>query len=206
VLTVPRHLQKLYPCQFPGCPTRKPFNRPADLERHYRNVHDDALKERFYCDYPKCDRSEGNSFFTRKDHCRDHLRDYHKEDIGQAKRTKKDDKYKWERAQEKWLAERTTSPKWWRCSKCLSRIQVDKEGWECRRCNHACESDRKIARRQIKEEDTYSAASFTPNCSTCNGTAWIENRTGGWDLCPNCSPTTSSEVWDSGSYSNYSSY
>ena len=29
----------MYPCQFPGCPTNKPFERPDDLERHYRNVH-----------------------------------------------------------------------------------------------------------------------------------------------------------------------
>jgi hypothetical protein len=64
------------------------FSRPADLERHYKNVHaPQDEKDRFPCGYPKCKRA--TSTFTRKDHYRDHLRDSHKEDIVLAKDDKK---------------------------------------------------------------------------------------------------------------------
>lgn len=189
-----RNIQKgLYPCQFPGCQTMKPakpFNRPADLERHYRNVHASAdQKERFECDYPKCDRASDP--FTRKDHYRDHLRDYHKEDLGHAKRAKNEDRKRWERAQEDWLAERNISPNWWRCVKCLTRARVDVDGWECNKCNGACEPER-AQRRQLKREDavTYSYDSvtypFETSCLTCNGAVWMDSGHGNLVACTSC--------------------
>ena len=42
-------------------------------------MHELEFKEQFYCDHPRYDRSR--LAFTRKDHCRDRLRDYLKEDI-----------------------------------------------------------------------------------------------------------------------------
>jgi hypothetical protein len=187
----------VYPCQFPGCQTNKPFNRPADLERHYRNVHASAdQKERYQCDYPKCERA--TEPFTRKDHYRDHLRDYHKEDLGQAKRAKKEDRHKWERAQESWLAERNISINWWRCAKCLSRVRVEDDGWECSRCNGTCEPDR-AARRQMKREDyvmhTYDTATdlSQSSCTACNGTMYVHDGNAGWESCPKCSLRTAPE-------------
>jgi hypothetical protein len=186
----------VYPCQFPGCPTKKPFNRPADLERHYRNVHASAdQKESYQCDYPRCERASDP--FTRKDHYRDHLRDYHKEDLGQAKRAKRGDERDWERAQENWLAERKISANWWRCAKCLERVRVDEYAWECGRCNGACEADR-AARRQAKREEhsahTYGdTADHSPNCTTCNDTMCIPNPDGSWVACPRCQLRTAPE-------------
>jgi hypothetical protein len=203
----------VYPCQFPGCVTKKPFNRPADLDRHYRNVHASAdQKERYECDYPKCERA--TEPFTRKDHYRDHLRDYHKEDLGQAKRAKKEDRQKWEQAQESWLAERNISANWWRCAKCLSRVRVD-DRWECSRCSGTCESER-VARRQMKREErgvhSYDATAdlFQSNCTMCNGTLYVHNGDN-WVSCPRCglSPAPDfsydPEPLDS-FYAGYSSY
>lgn len=141
-----RDIQKgTYPCQFPGCQSKKAFNRPADLERHYRNVHvSESQRERYQCDYSKCDRAADP--FTRKDHYRDHLRDYHKEDLGQAKGAKTEDRPKWERAQKVWLAERNISSDWWRCAKCLLRVHAAEEGWECQKCNEKCDLERQMMR------------------------------------------------------------
>ncbi len=50
----------------------------GDLTHHINSVHKNSLT--FTCDYPKCDRSQNP--FNRKDHYRNHLRDYHKEAIG----------------------------------------------------------------------------------------------------------------------------
>jgi hypothetical protein len=197
-LTQPRNCQKgTYPCQFPGCLTKKPFNRPADLERHYRNVHASADQRECYgCDYPKCDRA--SEPFTRKDHYRDHLRDYHKEDLGQAKRAKKEDGQKWNRSQELWLAERNISFNWWRCAKCLSRVRVEDDGWDCRQCNGACEPERK-ARRGVKTEH-YDIGSYDTtadllptDCTICNGAVYIKSEDESWLSCPRCDPRQGSE-------------
>lgn len=199
-LDSPRNCPKgTYPCQFPGCQAKKPFNRPADLERHYRNVHASAdLRERFECDYPKCDRA--TEPFTRKDHYRDHLRDYHKEDLGQAKRAKKEDVQKWKRAQESWLAERNISANWWRCAKCLSRVRVDHDGWECRRCNGACEQDRITRREGKREHYDYDIGSYNETtdllptgCTICSGALWIKGENDNWLSCPTCSTRQDSE-------------
>jgi hypothetical protein len=165
LLTWRRDIQKgTYPCQFPGCQLKKPFNRAADLERHYRNVHaSESQRERYQCDYSKCDRAADP--FTRKDHYRDHLRDYHKEDLGQAKGAKKEDRPKWERAQKAWLAERNINRNWWRCAKCLSRVRAAEEGWECQRCNETCEPERQMTRG---EPIAFPYDSFQADCPSCN--------------------------------------
>jgi hypothetical protein len=208
----------VYPCRFPGCLTQKRFNRSADLDRHYRNVHaSEDQREHFECDYPKCDRARDP--FTRKDHYRDHLRDYHKEDLGQAKGAKRENPKKWEQAQKAWLAERNIKPYWWRCAKCLSRVQVREEGWECRKCNMACESERKASRDQMMTEgptaNSYElAAACFLDCSTCNGTGWTKDGHRGWAACPNCDPTAGlsepsyyADTWINDNYNiSYSSY
>lgn len=136
--------KKEYTCLFLGC-TQKPFGRSADLDRHYKQVHlQDSEKDSYLCDYKKCERSgrtrDGQpttTAFHRKDHFRDHLRDFHKEDI--PKRGAKD-------SGSAWLADRWIEPKWWRCSKCLMRIRVAAHGWECPECKVFCERDRQLVR------------------------------------------------------------
>jgi len=88
--------------------------------------------------------------FTRKDHLREHLREFHQEDIGAVKGEKnartKQEKRKWEKEQKKWLDSRKISPDSWRCVKCLGKKTVARDGWTCTECNLSCETD-KIERR-----------------------------------------------------------
>ncbi|KAL2758123.1 hypothetical protein ACRALDRAFT_2025772 [Sodiomyces alcalophilus JCM 7366] len=124
-----------YTCLWPGCPA-KPFKRHADLQRHYAQVHlDSSSRESYTCDYPKCARR--SEPFGRLDHFRDHLRDYHQEDI--CKRGGQVD--------DKWLKGRKVSSRWWRCTKCLSRVDVSKASdCICPRCKMPCEDKRKRVR------------------------------------------------------------
>ncbi|KAJ3959113.1 hypothetical protein N0V92_004263 [Colletotrichum tropicale] len=124
-----------FPCLEAGC-TANPFKRKADLERHYRQVHQDpSKKEAHKCDYPKCSRK--NEPFGRRDHFRDHLRDYHNEDIFK-RGTHVDDS---------WLQGRNLSSRWWRCSKCLIRVDVNSyPDHVCPKCKNPCEDKRKRAR------------------------------------------------------------
>ncbi|OIW33076.1 hypothetical protein CONLIGDRAFT_640235 [Coniochaeta ligniaria NRRL 30616] len=57
----------------------KQFNRAADLDRHMKHVHSKGEQHYWICDYGPSPQHE--SPFHRKDHFRDHLRDFHKEDI-----------------------------------------------------------------------------------------------------------------------------
>ena len=134
-------------CLEPGC-SSKPFKRKADLERHYQNVHRKASAKKSYpCDYRRCLRS--TEYFYRLDHCRDHYREYHKEDlcrragpslishpnpsiVGGKKRESR-----------QWWADRAPGKKWWRCSKCLRRVYIDLDGFECRNCRSICEMERR---------------------------------------------------------------
>ncbi|KAL0777925.1 hypothetical protein CaCOL14_005578 [Colletotrichum acutatum] len=124
-----------FPCLEAGC-TANPFKRKADLERHYRQVHQDpSKKEAHKCDYPKCSRR--SEPFGRRDHFRDHLRDYHNEDIFK-RGTHVDDS---------WLQGRNLSSRWWRCSKCLIRVDVNSyPDHVCPKCKNPCEDKRKRAR------------------------------------------------------------
>ena len=147
-------------------------------------MHDSV--EKFYpCDYVKCSRAKGP--FTRKDHYRDHLKDYHKEDLGAAKgeRAAKtvEQKRKWQKAQEVWRTERKIRPNQWRCVKCLYRVYVDNDGWNCPMCHQECEIDRQKSRNELH------AAPSSLSCNNCSGTRWIiDILTQSCNPCPNCQP------------------
>lgn len=122
-------------CLEPYC-NASPFKRKADLQRHYLHKHRDAnQKKPFPCDWKKCQRSKEP--FYRLDHCREHYRDYHMEDLlrrGSNKETPE------------WWDSRNVNPEWWRCAKCLSRIPIDGKRFECSKCKTTCEPERRKLR------------------------------------------------------------
>ncbi|KAH7011429.1 hypothetical protein EDB80DRAFT_876091 [Ilyonectria destructans] len=122
-------------CLSPGCNAR-PFRRCADLQRHYRNTHaPESQKDSYWCDYPRCTRSREP--FHRRDHFRDHLREYHREDIQKRGDTINED----------WLEGRYAPSTWWRCHRCLVRVYISRNGFECPGCKTSCEPKRKEKRR-----------------------------------------------------------
>ncbi|KAI1389513.1 uncharacterized protein F4822DRAFT_427862 [Hypoxylon trugodes] len=117
-------------CQAP------PFKRKADLERHYLHRHrDSSQKEAFPCDWKRCQRFKEP--FYRRDHCREHYRDYHNEDL-EPRGSKKQSN--------EWWKSRNVDTKWWRCAKCLNRIPIDSKGFECSKCKTTCETERRKLR------------------------------------------------------------
>lgn len=123
-------------CLSPNCNAR-PFRRRADLERHYRHRHFPATTLNSYpCDYPRCTRSQDP--FHRRDHFRDHLREFHREDIEKRGVI----------VGAEWYEGRNTARGWWRCGKCLQRVSVDRCGFECPRCKSACCARRQEVRRR----------------------------------------------------------
>ncbi|KAI1501461.1 hypothetical protein F5X99DRAFT_409045 [Biscogniauxia marginata] len=117
--------------------TASPFKRKADLERHYRHKHQSMdQKEPFYCDWKRCQRNKEP--FYRLDHCRDHYRDYHCDDLVRRGSHHKEDR--------EWWRSRNVDPKWWRCTKCLARIPIESQGFECTRCKTTCETERRNIR------------------------------------------------------------
>ncbi|KAK2590096.1 hypothetical protein QQS21_012226 [Conoideocrella luteorostrata] len=123
-------------CLYPGC-NAKPFKRRADLDRHYKHRHaSESQKVSFNCDYPRCSRRRDP--FHRLDHFRDHLREFHKEDIEKRGGP----------VNQEWFENRRVSSTWWRCSKCLHRIYIEKSGYECPDCKTPCQTKRKEARRR----------------------------------------------------------
>jgi hypothetical protein len=191
------------------------FGRPADLDRHYQNVHgDDDQKKKFFCDYHKCGRA--NDPFTRKDHYRDHLKDFHQEDIGSAKggHSKTKPREVWLLEQEQWLRDRKIYSHYWRCSRCLDRITVASQGWECQRCRTPCEPERIQARTMLAPktetfeyamnldtEDEYKPGLLSySGCGVCmNG--YIDNGAGSWVECLDCVPLSQS-LYLNDSYNN----
>ncbi|KAI8963777.1 hypothetical protein F5Y11DRAFT_137711 [Daldinia sp. FL1419] len=122
-------------CLEPFCKA-SPFKRKADLQRHYLHRHRDAAqKKAFPCDWKKCQRSKEP--FYRLDHCREHYRDYHMEDLCRRGSNKENSE---------WWSSRHIDNKWWRCAKCLSRIPIDSKGFECTKCKTTCESERRKLR------------------------------------------------------------
>ncbi|KAI1372011.1 hypothetical protein F4677DRAFT_277168 [Hypoxylon crocopeplum] len=122
-------------CLEPFC-SASPFKRKADLQRHYLHRHRDAhQKKAFPCDWKRCGRSKDP--FYRLDHCREHYRDYHLEDL-KPRGPKKESS--------EWWNTRKVDSKWFRCTKCLSRIPIDSKGWECAKCKTACEPERRNLR------------------------------------------------------------
>ncbi|KAI0164472.1 hypothetical protein GGR52DRAFT_125098 [Hypoxylon sp. FL1284] len=114
-----------------------PFRRKADLERHYLHKHRDASqKTPFPCDWKRCQRSREP--FYRLDHLREHMRDYHNEDLPRRGPNKENNS--------DWWASRNVDPAWWRCAKCLARIPIDTKGFECAKCKTQCEPERRKLR------------------------------------------------------------
>jgi hypothetical protein len=80
----------------------------------------------FICDHQKC------AYETRrKDHYREHLEAYHKEDLPRSSK----------QYSSKWWAERKISENWWRCQRCLKRVDKGDE-WRCPNCSTCCNKDR----------------------------------------------------------------
>jgi hypothetical protein len=122
-------------CLFPGCD--KTFKRRADLDRHYKHRHcPDNSRVSYRCDYAKCGRRHDP--FYRRDHYRDHLRDFHKEDIEKRGVT----------TNQEWLEGRNVSIHWWRCHKCLSRVIVNQSQYDCPNCKTTCQPARARVRRR----------------------------------------------------------
>jgi hypothetical protein len=154
-----------YVCLYDGC-RQKAFRRSADLDRHIKHVHLKP-PDVYFCDYNRCPRSEkavaasstvttmmshpletvsspggsagaGVGAFGRKDHCRAHYRDYHREDL--CRRNGKE--------AAGWFDDRNISSSWWRCTKCLRKVSYSRCGWECRDCGQMLEPERINARKR----------------------------------------------------------
>ncbi|KAK1762961.1 hypothetical protein QBC33DRAFT_255118 [Phialemonium atrogriseum] len=125
-----------FPCLFANCPS-KAFGRAADLDRHLKMVHFKETHRGTPCDYRRCGRRRQP--FHRLDHFRDHLREFHKEDLprrGQAEDTQ-------------WWASRAARAVyegWWRCNRCLGRVAVGEDGYVCPGCGSHCEVERQRVR------------------------------------------------------------
>jgi hypothetical protein len=132
----------IFRCEHPSCWDRKDkyrFHVFNDLAVHYKKAHPPLIEsETFPCDYDNCRRVE--DYFTRKDAYRDHLREYHLEDIPK--------RFKNPKREQEWLANRVVSFRWWRCAQCLTRMWIDHYGWVCRQCKQTCDPER-IAIRGI---------------------------------------------------------
>ncbi|KAB5572208.1 hypothetical protein GE09DRAFT_1098704 [Coniochaeta sp. 2T2.1] len=124
-------------CLAPRCDSR--FKRLTDLDRHYKSIHiSDEDKTKFYCDYGKCTRNTHPFLLLAT--LRSHLRDCHKEDLP------KRGIY----STAEWLGERQVQRTWWRCSSCLIRVQIERDGFECPFCGQRCGSDRQSLREVEK--------------------------------------------------------
>jgi hypothetical protein len=121
--------RKVHACLAPECNNRV-YHRLADLQRHNSMRHMDSEPKSYSCDYRKCPRRE--TPFFRKDHFRDHLRDYHKEDlIGWSINRTKDS---WE------SRPLHAMPRgWWRCGRCLAhRVIIATDGYSsCPGCGYS---------------------------------------------------------------------
>ncbi|RKU49372.1 hypothetical protein DL546_002187 [Coniochaeta pulveracea] len=125
-------------CLHPEC--GKYFNRPADLDRHQKNVHCKDRNKGKCCDYRSCGRHD--HAFRRPDHFRDHLRDIHREDLLKRGGAAEADADWW-----KGRSPTAVYNGWWRCGKCFRRVSVDKHDWQCPGCGNVCEQDRQAVRR-----------------------------------------------------------
>jgi hypothetical protein len=121
-------------------------------------------QDTYHCDYPKCNRHRDP--FTRKDHYRDHLRDFHLEDIGCAKDEKIRKGKKGEKEQRIWLSERKISPERWRCGKCLVMNMVSGSGWTCQSCQIPCGEEQRSRRESLLTSSTHDAELPQEDAST----------------------------------------
>ncbi|KAL0938652.1 uncharacterized protein CTRU02_205262 [Colletotrichum truncatum] len=93
----------------------------------------------FNCDYPACHRYDDG--FSRKDRLRIHFVDVHKEDVNK----------KGGEITDEWLLTRIIEPSWWRCTKCLVRVNATSQ-WECPRDGTKCEDKRREFRENMDPE------------------------------------------------------
>lgn len=54
-----------------------------------------------------------------------------------------------------WLDERKYNSKWWRCARCLMRINIEESGYDCLACKFVCEDDhvKRIEACRLKHTD-----------------------------------------------------
>jgi hypothetical protein len=196
----------------PDCKA-KPFTRHYDLERHFLTIHqvdkERGEKSLVYCDYTKCPHKEG----FRKDHCREHYREYHAEDLikrSQPKHSKPRRGHKKPETVEEFMASRLRNIEhsWWRCSKCVQRVKINDHGFTCPGCRVACEPERVEWRQKALKSGnnessktergagsttgyTSGPSSYTKRCVQCQGT-WLPNKKDPnvWLTCPRCRPTS----------------
>ncbi|KAH7370137.1 hypothetical protein BKA65DRAFT_11820 [Rhexocercosporidium sp. MPI-PUGE-AT-0058] len=107
-------IQENFICLVPQCPS-KPFIRRADLMQHTKHVHERPVDQHLRQNR-SCSSVRDGVCFTRKDHFRDHLRDYYHEDIGASEGAKnpktKSETKKWQAEQKKWLSSRRNNTRW----------------------------------------------------------------------------------------------
>ncbi|KAH6663458.1 kinase-like domain-containing protein [Halenospora varia] len=150
---VPQEKWGLFRCEHPSCWDRNDkfrFHVFADLAQHYKDAHPPIIENESYpCDYTTCKRADDE--FSRKDAYRDHLREFHLEDMPKRHRSTKREK--------EWLASRIVSPWWWRCARCLLRLDVKQHGWTCNDCKQECEPERvQLRQRSIWNSATSSGS------------------------------------------------
>ena len=112
-------------CPSTGCSLQA---RKNELEMHTATAHGFHL---CICDHEGC-----ILWYYRIDQLRDHLRDEHKEDLPQ-------------KGKGNWYTSRQFSEDWWRCTRCLRRIECTKPDWKCGMCRISCEPDRVTFRSMI---------------------------------------------------------
>lgn len=144
--------------------------------------------EKFRCDYPKCQHEDP----LRKDHCREHYREFHMEDL--VKRGGKADNTE----TETWWERRNILKSWWRCCKCLQKTRTS-EGWRCKSCGQQCEQDRQMMRKRLLAESMEDdqnvgfstafsdpAGTYVSQCVACED-GWIyDDKTRHWQKCQVC--------------------
>ncbi|KAI6480927.1 hypothetical protein MCOR18_004960 [Pyricularia oryzae] len=135
-------------CPHEGC--NSVFDRHANLTRHMAKSKKHALAEgsagkpeTYNCGFRTCQRA-GRDAIPRKDHCREHLRNFHKQDL-----------YKrGEKVEISWLQECLIDKSYWYCNKCLARNSTVgvSSPWSCQRCGTNCEPERVNIRLQLEDQ------------------------------------------------------
>jgi hypothetical protein len=91
-----------------------------------------------------------------------------------------------------WKAERVVKPQWWRCARCLVKIYVANNGWECQQCKITCEQERQEVRMKLantevtkvkdKVTDLTDYNLGSRDCDACHNTWWVISG-GNWVSC-----------------------
>ena len=158
-----------WPCPFPDCEFSKPgFRRSADLERHLKQIHYSQARvpETFPCDCEECESATRR--FHRRDHLLGHLRDFHREDIPKRGLGRVF-------SIEGWVRQRCVDPTWWRCNRCLQRIEVATMGWECPGCRNRCQKERRVVREEMEKEKGKGKGKEKEKEDPTGETQWDEN-------------------------------